>query len=193
MLAMAHVRAAFQLIQRLPQRVQQVVMMRANGISADIIGKHLGMSANAVRVAQHRGLVRLRQLVEESEEHRARPEAGNGSRLLTPLFVRPSRDRALEALPSSSLVRPAQDVLAPLAAGRARSVGKQGRAIHDARADICAALARAGSGRAPKKVGGGRYLLQVIRHVICPTPNHGMINSDYRQKPATLPCSSIAR
>jgi RNA polymerase sigma-70 factor (ECF subfamily) len=70
MLALAHVRAAFQLIQRLPQRVQQVVMMRAHGVSADMVGKHLGMSANAVRVAQHRGLVRLRQLVEESEEHR---------------------------------------------------------------------------------------------------------------------------
>jgi RNA polymerase sigma-70 factor (ECF subfamily) len=70
MLALAHVRAAFQLIQRLPQRVQQVVMMRAHGVSADMVGEHLGMSANAVRVAQHRGLVRLRQLVEESEEHR---------------------------------------------------------------------------------------------------------------------------
>jgi RNA polymerase sigma-70 factor (ECF subfamily) len=70
MLALAHVRAAFQLIQRLPQRVQQVVMMRAHGVSADMVGEHLGMTANAVRVAQHRGLVRLRQLVEESEEHR---------------------------------------------------------------------------------------------------------------------------
>jgi RNA polymerase sigma-70 factor (ECF subfamily) len=68
--ALAHVRAARQLIKQLPQRVQQVVMMRAHGISADTVGEHLGMSANAVRVAQHRGLIRLRQLVEESEEHR---------------------------------------------------------------------------------------------------------------------------
>ena len=42
----------------------------------------------------------------------------------------------------------------------------------------------------PKEVGGGRYLFQVIRHLVAPMPNHGMINSDYRQNPATLPCRS---
>lgn len=71
-LAMAAVdrRSAIQLLNRLPHRMQEVLLLRAGGLSADLIGQRLGMSANAVRVAQHRAVAKLRQLIEESEEHR---------------------------------------------------------------------------------------------------------------------------
>ena len=38
------------------------------GPSAEVIGAELGMSANAVRVAQHRAAAKLRQLIEASED-----------------------------------------------------------------------------------------------------------------------------
>ena len=63
-------RSARQLLDRLPLRMREVLMLRAGGLSADVIGERLGMSANAVRVAQHRAGAKLRQLIEESEEHR---------------------------------------------------------------------------------------------------------------------------
>jgi RNA polymerase sigma-70 factor (ECF subfamily) len=66
----ASVRATNELLARLPDRTRQVLLMRANGLAADVVGAQLGMTANAVRVAQHRGAVKLRQLVEDSEEHR---------------------------------------------------------------------------------------------------------------------------
>jgi RNA polymerase sigma-70 factor (ECF subfamily) len=69
-ISLDNVRAAGQLLGRLPRRAQQVLMLRAQGVSADGIGEHLGMSANAVRVAQHRGMARLRQLASESAEYR---------------------------------------------------------------------------------------------------------------------------
>ncbi len=69
-LASVDVTAAQQLLSRLPERMREVLMMRAHGISADAIGERLNMTANAVRVAQHRAGAKLRQLIEESEEHR---------------------------------------------------------------------------------------------------------------------------
>jgi len=66
----ASVRATDELLARLPERTRQVLLMRADGLAADLVGKRLGMTANAVRVAQHRGVVKLRQLIEDSEEHR---------------------------------------------------------------------------------------------------------------------------
>jgi RNA polymerase sigma-70 factor (ECF subfamily) len=68
--AAVDVRAARQLLDRLPLRMREVLMLRAGGLSADVVGERLGMSANAVRVAQHRAGAKLRQLIEESEEHR---------------------------------------------------------------------------------------------------------------------------
>ena len=59
-----------QLLDRLPLRMREVLMLRAAGLSADVVGERLGMSANAVRVAQHRAGAKLRALIEESEEHR---------------------------------------------------------------------------------------------------------------------------
>jgi RNA polymerase sigma-70 factor (ECF subfamily) len=47
-----------------------VLLLRAAGMPAAGIGERLGMSANAVRVCQHRASTRLRELIAESEEHR---------------------------------------------------------------------------------------------------------------------------
>ena len=64
------VRVANQLLALLPARTREVLVQRAAGVSAEVVGERLGMSANAVRVTQHRGAAKLRQLVEASEEHR---------------------------------------------------------------------------------------------------------------------------
>ena len=66
----ASVQAANELLGRLPEKTQQVLLLRAGGLSADLVGQRLGMTANAVRVAQHRGVTKLRQLIEDSDEHR---------------------------------------------------------------------------------------------------------------------------
>ncbi|SDT24960.1 RNA polymerase sigma-70 factor, ECF subfamily [Friedmanniella luteola] len=66
----AVVRATNDLLARLPPRTQQVLLLRAGGLSADAVGERLGMTANAVRVAQHRGVAKLRHLIEGSDEHR---------------------------------------------------------------------------------------------------------------------------
>jgi len=66
----ASVRVANELLARLPDKTRQVLLLRAVGLSADLVGQRLGMTANAVRVAQHRGVTRLRQMIEDSEEYR---------------------------------------------------------------------------------------------------------------------------
>lgn len=66
------VATALALLDRLPERTARVVRMRAEGLSAEEVGQVLGMSANAVRVAQHRGLARLREMISSSEDHRER-------------------------------------------------------------------------------------------------------------------------
>ena len=64
------VRAANQLLALLTHRMREVLVLRAAGVSAAGIGERLGMSANAVRVSQHRASARLRELIDESEVHR---------------------------------------------------------------------------------------------------------------------------
>jgi RNA polymerase sigma-70 factor (ECF subfamily) len=64
------VQATNQLLARLPEKTRQVLLLRASGLPADVVGARLGMTANAVRVAQHRGVIKLRALIEGSEEHR---------------------------------------------------------------------------------------------------------------------------
>ena len=56
------------LLAQLPHRLRELVILRVvTGLSAEETGNVLGMSAGAVRVAQHRALARLRALaVEES-------------------------------------------------------------------------------------------------------------------------------
>jgi RNA polymerase sigma-70 factor, ECF subfamily len=63
-------RVANQLLDRLPHRMREVLLLRAGGMSAEVIGQQLGMSANAVRVTQHRASNKLRTLIEQSEERR---------------------------------------------------------------------------------------------------------------------------
>jgi RNA polymerase sigma-70 factor (ECF subfamily) len=55
-------------MERLPKAQRDVLTLRiAVGLSADETGAILGMSAGAVRVAQHRALNRLRALVASEE------------------------------------------------------------------------------------------------------------------------------
>jgi RNA polymerase sigma-70 factor (ECF subfamily) len=56
------------LLARLPQHLRELLILRVvTGLSAEETGNVLGMSAGAVRVAQHRALARLRALaIEES-------------------------------------------------------------------------------------------------------------------------------
>lgn len=56
-------RRARALLARLPEQQRELLMMRvAVGLSAEETGRALGMSAGAVRVAQHRAVARLRVL-----------------------------------------------------------------------------------------------------------------------------------
>lgn len=63
-------RSAMQLLNRLPARMRAVLMLRADGLSADQVGERVGMTANAVRVTQYRAGAKLRLIIEESVEHR---------------------------------------------------------------------------------------------------------------------------
>ncbi|WP_079062812.1 RNA polymerase sigma factor ShbA [Peterkaempfera griseoplana] len=59
---------ARELLACLPPRQRELVLLRvAAGLTAEETGEVLGMSAGAVRVAQHRALSRLRALAEEAE------------------------------------------------------------------------------------------------------------------------------
>jgi RNA polymerase sigma-70 factor (ECF subfamily) len=69
-LSSATIRGVNELLARLPEKVRRVLLLRAAGLSAELVGQRLGMTANAVRVSQHRGVAKLRQMIEDSEEHR---------------------------------------------------------------------------------------------------------------------------
>lgn len=56
------------LLGQLPERMREVLLLRAGGISAEAVGERMGMTANAVRVAQHRAGIKLRQLIAETED-----------------------------------------------------------------------------------------------------------------------------
>lgn len=59
---------ARQLLDRLPPAHRELLLLRVvNGLSAEQTGQALGMSAGAVRVAQHRALTRLRALATSAE------------------------------------------------------------------------------------------------------------------------------
>ena len=54
------------LLTRLPDHQRELVLLRVvAGLSAEETGNVLGMSAGAVRVAQHRALARLRAMARE--------------------------------------------------------------------------------------------------------------------------------
>jgi RNA polymerase sigma-70 factor (ECF subfamily) len=71
-MARSDVEAALALLERLPTRMAQVVRLRAEGLSADEVGAIVGLTANAVRVTQHRAIARLRRLVANSADHSER-------------------------------------------------------------------------------------------------------------------------
>ena len=50
------------LLAELPEHLREILSLRFSGLSADEVGQVVGMSAGAVRVAQHRALTRLREL-----------------------------------------------------------------------------------------------------------------------------------
>lgn len=59
----ADVRDALTLLDELPEKLREVVVLRvAAGMSAEETGRFLGMTAGAVRVAQHRAIGKLREL-----------------------------------------------------------------------------------------------------------------------------------
>jgi RNA polymerase sigma-70 factor (ECF subfamily) len=61
-------RMANQLLDRLPVRMREVLVLRALGMSAEVIGQHLDMTANAVRVTQHRASGKLRAMIIQSDQ-----------------------------------------------------------------------------------------------------------------------------
>ena len=61
-------RMANQLLDRLPVRMREVLVLRALGMSAEVIGQHLDMTANAVRVTQHRASGKLRSMIIQSDQ-----------------------------------------------------------------------------------------------------------------------------
>lgn len=64
-LRVSEARRARQLIERLPGRQRELLLLRvAMGLSAEETGKVLGMTPGAVRIQQHRSLNRLRGIVQ---------------------------------------------------------------------------------------------------------------------------------
>ena len=63
----AEVHLARALLARLPEQAREIILLRvAAGLSAEQTGEVLGMTAGAVRVAQHRALNRLRAMAAEA-------------------------------------------------------------------------------------------------------------------------------
>jgi len=57
---------AMRIIETLPAQQRELILLRVAGLSAEEVGAAVGMTAGAVRVAQHRAMNRLRaQLAEE--------------------------------------------------------------------------------------------------------------------------------
>jgi RNA polymerase sigma-70 factor (ECF subfamily) len=71
-MARSDVDAALALLEQLPPRSARIIRLRAEGLSADEVGAMVGLTANAVRVTQHRGLARVRSLVASSADNRER-------------------------------------------------------------------------------------------------------------------------
>jgi RNA polymerase sigma-70 factor (ECF subfamily) len=69
----ADLKQAVNLLEELPEKLREVVVLRvAAGMTAEETGRSLGMSAGAVRVAQHRALSRLRKMAAETEGRHVR-------------------------------------------------------------------------------------------------------------------------
>ena len=55
----------YALLDQLPNQTREVLLLRAQGMSAEKAGAQLGLSAGSVRVTYHRGVAKLRRLVTE--------------------------------------------------------------------------------------------------------------------------------
>lgn len=55
------------LLDQLPDRTREVLLLRAQGMSAEKAGAQLGLSAGSVRVTYHRGVAKLRRLVTQPD------------------------------------------------------------------------------------------------------------------------------
>ncbi len=64
--AAVNFRVAADLIDQLPPRMRDVLILRASGLNAEDTAAALGIRAGAVRVAQHRAVARLRALAAEA-------------------------------------------------------------------------------------------------------------------------------
>lgn len=63
----SQVEAANVLLEQLPDTLREIMLLRvAAGLTAEETGAALGMTAGAVRVAQHRALTKMRQVVAEA-------------------------------------------------------------------------------------------------------------------------------
>jgi RNA polymerase sigma-70 factor, ECF subfamily len=61
--AFSEAESAAELLRKLPKNLREVMVLRvASGLSAEETGAALGMTAGAVRVAQHRALVKMREI-----------------------------------------------------------------------------------------------------------------------------------
>lgn len=66
--ALCDVESASRLLELLPKNLREVMVLRvATGLSAEETGAALGMTAGAVRVAQHRALAKIREHAERLE------------------------------------------------------------------------------------------------------------------------------
>lgn len=70
LISSVELRAALALTELLPTTMREVLLRRASGSTAKKVGEDLGMTAGAVNVANHRAVLKLRQLADESEEYR---------------------------------------------------------------------------------------------------------------------------
>ena len=69
----ADLKQAMNMLEELPEKLREVVVLRvAAGMTAEETGRSLGMTAGAVRVAQHRALSRLRRMAAETEGRHVR-------------------------------------------------------------------------------------------------------------------------
>lgn len=69
MMASFEFSAALELMEQLPAKMREVLLLRASGATAKSVAHDLGMSPGAVNVAHHRAVARMRQLASESTEH----------------------------------------------------------------------------------------------------------------------------
>jgi DNA-binding CsgD family transcriptional regulator len=89
------------LLARLPGHQRELLVLRVlSGMTAEETGRELGMSAGAVRVAQHRAIARLRAIAQgesarpAARREQPRPASAPGSRNRTAATPLPSARRA---------------------------------------------------------------------------------------------------